>query len=133
MGPRRRSLARDTSGLSTTEYIILLMIVACMGVAAWKLFGASAMSRAATASGDVSGLDQGVGGASRGGHGGPSTRVRSQLDEATADATPTPPAEDFTMPYVLLGGALVLLVVMMALRSKKGGGDGGGEGGEESA
>jgi len=34
-----RSLCRDTRGLSTVEYIILLALVAIVGITAWRSFG----------------------------------------------------------------------------------------------
>jgi Flp pilus assembly pilin Flp len=40
--PRKRTLrelARATDGLSTVEYIILLVLVAIVGIAAWSAFG----------------------------------------------------------------------------------------------
>jgi Flp pilus assembly pilin Flp len=35
------SLGRDQSGLSTVEYILILVLVAVVGVVTWRLFGAS--------------------------------------------------------------------------------------------
>lgn len=121
----RRSLRRDTEGLSTTEYVILLLVVACVGIAAWKLFGVSAMSRTATASGNVGALAE-AGGAGGGRAGAAGGRGVSRLEELTGEAPPPEAQEDFTMPYALLGGAVVLLGLMAAMRMRKG--DGGGEG-----
>lgn len=36
---RRRSLFRDTEGLTTVEYIIILCLIAVVGFAVWKKFG----------------------------------------------------------------------------------------------
>lgn len=36
---RRRSLLRDTEGLTTVEYIIILCLIAVVGFAVWKKFG----------------------------------------------------------------------------------------------
>lgn len=125
----RRTLHRDTEGLSTTEYVIVLIVVACVGIAAWRLFGASALTRATEASGDVGQLGQSVDGPARpgGGSKAPRSRARgSHLDDAVADATPTPQKEELTMPYLLLAGAALLLAAMVAQRMKKGGGGGQG-------
>jgi Flp pilus assembly pilin Flp len=37
--PNAKDLARDTHGLSTVEYIILLVLVALIGITAWRTFG----------------------------------------------------------------------------------------------
>lgn len=133
-GIARRSLRRDTEGLSTTEYVLLLMVVACVGIAGWKLFGTSAVERASEASGNVGQLGQSIdgpgGGGGAGGRGGGSAsgQPHSHLDDATADATPPPdPKDELSMPVVLLVGAVLLLVAMAANRMKKGDGAKGGE------
>jgi hypothetical protein len=59
MRPRRekgRSLLRDTRGLSTAEYIILMALICVVGFIAWRLFGAHTRERSAGAHGVVSGL-----------------------------------------------------------------------------
>ena len=133
-GTSRRSLRHDTVGLSTTEYVILLLVVACVTIAGWRILGTTAFERASSASGDMGRLDQGgagAGSASGGGGGGSSTgsRPRTRLEDATADATPPPdPRDELTMPFALLIGAARLLVAMFARRkkggSKKSGADG---------
>lgn len=37
--PLRRSLVSDTAGLTTSEYVILLAMIAVVGYAAWRKFG----------------------------------------------------------------------------------------------
>ncbi len=138
IGTRRRSLRRDSEGLSTTEYVILLLVVACVCIAGWRLFGTSAFERATQASGDVGQLGQSIDGPSGGGaggaggrHGGSSGAARSHLDDATADATPPPEAKDeLAMPLALLAGAALLLLAMVAQRMKKKGGGGAKGGGK---
>ncbi len=132
----RRSLRSNVEGLSTTEYVILLLVVACIGIAAWRIFGTTAYQRATSASGDVSQLGQtvdgpgggsGGGGAGGGGSGASGGHARSHLDEATADATPPPdPKDELTMPFALLAGAALLLLAMVARRMKGGDGAKGG-------
>lgn len=120
-----RALGRDTRGLSTVEYVLLLIIIACMCMAAWKMFGATAATRTASASGDVGGLEQqSIDGPNRGGGGG--TRVHSRVEDATADATPPPTTEEQLFEPIAFGGAALLLIIAMVVRrrGKKGGGGG---------
>lgn len=135
---KRRSLATDPEGLSTTEYVILLVVVACVGIAGWRLLGTTAFSRATSASGDVSALGSSIDGPSgRTGSSGTGGAVgaaqsagapRSRLEEATADAIPPPdPKDELVLPFSLLGGALLLLIGMIVSRRKKGAGSGAGE------
>lgn len=132
-GRARRSLRSDAEGVSTTEYVILLLVVACVGIAGWRLFGTSAFERATSASGNVGQLGQSIDGPGGGGGGGggsggsgSSGGPRSRLEDATADATPPPdPKDELTMPFALLAGAALLLLAMVANRMKKGDGKGG--------
>ncbi len=39
------SLLRDTEGLTTVEYIIILCLIAVVGFAAWKKFGQTVKTR----------------------------------------------------------------------------------------
>lgn len=134
---KRRSLRHDREGLSTTEYVILLVVVACVSIAGWRLLGTSAYSRATSASGDMGSLGSSIDGpAGRGGSGGGGSAgggaqgagaPRSRLEDATADATPPPdPKDELVLPFSLLGGALLLLIAMVVSRRNKGGGDAGG-------
>ncbi|MFO0608329.1 MAG: hypothetical protein U0324_34505 [Polyangiales bacterium] len=138
---KRRSLRHDREGLSTTEYVILLVVIACVSIAGWRLLGTSAYSRATSASGDMGSLGSSIDGpAGRGGSGGGGSAggggaqgagaPRSRLEDATADATPPPdPKDELVLPFSLLGGALLLLIAMVVSRrnNKGGGGSGGGE------
>lgn len=135
---KRRSLRHDREGLSTTEYVILLVVIACVSIAGWRLLGTSAYSRATSASGDMGSLGSSIDGPSgRGGAGGGGSAgggaqgagaPRSRLEDATADATPPPdPKDELVLPFSLLGGALLLLIAMVVgRRNNKGGGDAGG-------
>jgi hypothetical protein len=129
-GSRLRALRglRDQRGLSTTEYVIILICIA------WRSFGGSARDRTARASGEVAGLEAspGQGSGARGGGIRVARSSSSALDEATADATP--PGEDeggWMSPAFALGiAAVVILAVVARNFQKRGGGDGGGGGGE---
>lgn len=39
------ALIRETEGLSTVEYIIILVLIAIVGIAAWKQFGNTVKSK----------------------------------------------------------------------------------------
>ena len=87
-GSRLRALRglREQRGLSTTEYVIILICIAVIGISAWRSFGSSARDRTARASGEVAGLEAtpGQGGGARGGGGIRVARSSSSaLDEAT--------------------------------------------------
>lgn len=135
---KRRSLRHDREGLSTTEYVILLVVIACVSIAGWRLLGTSAYSRATSASGDMGSLGSSIdgpagrgsasGGGSAGGGAQGAGAPRSRLEDATADATPPPdPKDELVLPFSLLGGALLLLIAMVVgRRNNKGGGDAGG-------
>ena len=47
MGNRRRirDLLTDTRGISMTEYLIILCLVAIVGIAAWRKFGNTVKTR----------------------------------------------------------------------------------------
>ncbi len=116
----RRSLRRDTRGLSTVEYVIILLAVGLVGIAAWRGFGSTASTRTTEATGTMGSLDgPAPSGESATGSGGGGRRVagRSHLDEATADAAPPPePAEQFAGPVMLLGAATLLVLGLVARR-----------------
>jgi Flp pilus assembly pilin Flp len=46
----RLSLIRDTRGLSSVEYLVLLVVVAVAGIAVWKKLGKSISDKAGAAS-----------------------------------------------------------------------------------
>lgn len=45
--PRLQILVRDTKGLSTVEYIILLVLVAVIAITAWRTFGETVRKKVA--------------------------------------------------------------------------------------
>jgi len=53
---RRGGLARDDRGLSTVEYIIILMLIAVAGIALWSAFGDTVSSKIGEATGEVGSL-----------------------------------------------------------------------------
>jgi len=117
----RRSLRHDQRGLSTVEYIIILLVVGLVGVAAWRGFGSSTTARTGAASGQMGTLDEpgqtAAAPTAGGGGGGRRTSGRSQLDEATGDAAPPPDAsEQFAGPVMLLGAAVLLVLGLVARR-----------------
>jgi Flp pilus assembly pilin Flp len=64
-----RSLVRDEAGIGTTEYVIILALIAIGAIAAWRGFGASVRAKVNTGTGEVASLE-GVGGGGGGGGGG---------------------------------------------------------------
>lgn len=128
---RRRSLRSDERGLSTVEYVIVLMVIALVGIAAWRGMGSRTAERAMEARQEVSGLGETVDGpaAARGGARA-TTRGRSRVEDATAEEAPPPDAgEELFGPVLLLGGATLLVLALVAkrmLRKEDGGGQGGG-------
>lgn len=129
---RRQSLRADERGVSTVEYVIILVVVGLIGIAAWRVFGSNTASRAVEARQEVGALGDSVdgpggraGGASRAGTGG-----RSRVEDATAEQAPPPSAsEEFFGPALLLGGAAVLVLAVVARRMLRKGGGKGGDGG----
>lgn len=131
---RRSSLHRDTRGLSTIEYVILLIVVALIGIAAWRMFGSTAQSRAAEASGEMHALGEHLGGPAGGGAGGHATGPRTRLEEATGDtAAPVEPQDELFGPVALVSGAVLLVLGLVAKRIlRKDGGKEGAEGEQTS-
>lgn len=131
-----RRLSRDTRGLSTTEYVLILMAVALVGIAAWRMFGSSTASRSGEAASEVGGLES-AGGSPRpaaggGGRAHTADSPRSRLEEATGDATPPGGAEDTFKGagwMLALAAVLVLGAVAKQLLGRGKGGEGGGDGG----
>ncbi|MFO0609889.1 MAG: hypothetical protein U0324_42415 [Polyangiales bacterium] len=56
MKTNTRSLRRNTEGLSTVEYVILLMLIAVVGIVAWRTFGNTVVSKINNGNSQVSGL-----------------------------------------------------------------------------
>ena len=51
-----RTLARDTEGLSTVEYVIILMLIAVVGIVAWRTFGNTVVNKINSGNSQISGL-----------------------------------------------------------------------------
>jgi len=67
-----RAFVEDEAGLSTTEYVIILALIAVGAIAAWRGFGASVRAKVNTGAGEVAlleGVAGGGGGGSLGGGG----------------------------------------------------------------
>lgn len=125
---RRRPLRSDERGLSTVEYVIVLVVVGLVGIAAWRSMGSQTATRAMEGSQEVSSLEQGVDSPASGGSRA-TTRGRSRVEDATAEEAPPPSAqEELFGPVLLLGGAAILVLALVARRMLRKG-DGGGQGG----
>ncbi len=59
-------LARDERGLSTTEYLIILVLIGVVGILLWKTFGQAAEEKAGEAAASVQGLRGSAGGGVQG-------------------------------------------------------------------
>ncbi len=51
-----RTLANDTAGLSTVEYVIILILIAVVGITAWRTFGNTVVTKINSGNSQVSGL-----------------------------------------------------------------------------
>lgn len=47
---------RDVGGLSTVEYIILLILIAVTGITAWRTFGNNVVTKITSGSNQIQGL-----------------------------------------------------------------------------
>ncbi|MEZ4406749.1 MAG: hypothetical protein R3A52_09760 [Polyangiales bacterium] len=56
MNKNTRSLMKDDAGLSTVEYVIILILIAVVGIAAWRTFGQTVVSKINSGNSQVSGL-----------------------------------------------------------------------------
>ena len=56
MKKNTRALVRNTEGLSTVEYVIILMLIAVVGIVAWRTFGNTVVSKINNGNSQVSGL-----------------------------------------------------------------------------
>ncbi|HJK92373.1 MAG TPA: hypothetical protein RMH85_07630 [Polyangiaceae bacterium LLY-WYZ-15_(1-7)] len=66
-----RRLVQDSRGLSTVEYIVIIVLVAVLGIIAWQLLGESVEDRVSDATTEIGGIGQaGAAGRARGGAGG---------------------------------------------------------------
>lgn len=52
----KRDLSKDERGLSTVEYIIILMLIAVAGIGLWEAFGGAVFDKIESATGAVDGL-----------------------------------------------------------------------------
>jgi Flp pilus assembly pilin Flp len=50
------ALEDDTKGLSTVEYVILLILIAVVGIAAWRTFGNTVVTKINAGNSQVSGM-----------------------------------------------------------------------------
>jgi len=57
-GDRRPGLLRDTRGLTTVEYIIILCLIAVVGFAVWKKFGETVKTKVNAADSTVGTLPE---------------------------------------------------------------------------
>ena len=55
---RRNRLLRDQRGLSTVEYVIILVLVAVFAIGAWKAFGSAIYGKVKDSNREVRDLDQ---------------------------------------------------------------------------
>lgn len=53
---RARAAARDERGLSTVEYIIILVLIAVAGIGLWRAFGDTVSEKISSATSEVEGL-----------------------------------------------------------------------------
>lgn len=51
-----KKLHRDVDGLSTVEYIILLILIAVTGISAWRTFGNNVVTKVTSGSNQIQGL-----------------------------------------------------------------------------
>ena len=49
----RSSLLADTRGLSTVEYVIILVLIAVVGILAWSNFGDAVKAKIDTSTGEI--------------------------------------------------------------------------------
>ncbi|MBI5512356.1 MAG: hypothetical protein HY909_01230 [Deltaproteobacteria bacterium] len=56
MKKNTRSLIKNTEGLSTVEYVIILILIAVVGITAWRQFGNAVVTKITSSTGQVSGL-----------------------------------------------------------------------------
>ncbi|TAK21684.1 MAG: Flp family type IVb pilin [Myxococcaceae bacterium] len=51
-----KALLRDDAGLSTVEYVILLILIAVVGISAWRTFGTNVVTKVTSGSNQIQGL-----------------------------------------------------------------------------
>ena len=53
---RMEELRKDAAGLSTVEYIIILILIAVVAIGLWRTFGTTVNTKITSATGGVQGL-----------------------------------------------------------------------------
>jgi len=56
MNKNLRSLHQNTEGLSTVEYVIILILIAVVGITAWRTFGNTVVTKINSGNSQISGL-----------------------------------------------------------------------------
>ena len=79
--PRLSRLLRDSRGLSTVEYVIILMLVAIVGIVTWQTFGETIAAKTGIAE---QRLDELGGEGSQGSQGSPGSDTTTGGEEAKA-------------------------------------------------
>jgi len=51
-----RALVQNTEGLSTVEYVIILILIAVVGITAWRTFGQTVVTKINSGNSQISGL-----------------------------------------------------------------------------
>jgi len=51
-----RAMIKDTEGLSTVEYVIILILIAVVGITAWRTFGNTVVNKINSGNSQISGL-----------------------------------------------------------------------------
>lgn len=51
-----KKLHRDVGGLSTVEYVIILILIAVISISAWRTFGNNVVSKVTSGSNQIQGL-----------------------------------------------------------------------------
>ncbi|MBO6934818.1 MAG: hypothetical protein JJ863_07580 [Deltaproteobacteria bacterium] len=59
---RIEELRKDKAGLSTVEYIIILILIAVVAIALWQQFGEAVTARIEEGTGAINGMPSGGGG-----------------------------------------------------------------------
>ncbi|HJK90151.1 MAG TPA: hypothetical protein RMH85_09160 [Polyangiaceae bacterium LLY-WYZ-15_(1-7)] len=53
---QQKNLAKDEDGLSTVEYIIILILIAVIAIVAWQAFGSAVKSKVEGSTSNISSL-----------------------------------------------------------------------------
>lgn len=116
-----RSLARDTRGLSTVEYVIILALVCVVGFVVWQQFGGSAADGNRAAGAVVDGLATSShegDGATRSGGGPIATGGGEHPDlRAASDVAAEPEGSD-TWKLFLVGGLFFGAMILWLVKEK---------------